>query len=191
MEFKSVATKRGDEGETDSFGAGRISKTHIAIELVGKLDLLQAETGIALATMQDEKYNFINTRFKDLIKHVQAALFSLSGDVISISNEKEAGKCFFDPEILLIVEKFLADIEPTLPPIKNFCYPAGDIVACQLHKLRAVCREAETVMVRYTQTHALPDKALAFINRFSDLLFILARWVNIELGIGEDLWQRS
>lgn len=189
MEFKSVATKRGDEGETDSFGKGRISKEHIAIEAVGKLDLLQAEMGMALALMSDAKYDFIKSRFEDLTREAQAAIFALNGDVISLPTQGEKLESFFKVDVLQKVENHLNDIEKGLPPIQNFCYPAGDLVACALHKVRAVCRETEIVLVKYNRTCPLPEGALPFINRLSDLLFVLARWVNIKLGFGDDLWK--
>ncbi len=189
MEFKSVATKRGDSGETDTFGQGRVLKDHIAVEAVGKLDMLQAEFGVALALMQSEKYEFITVYFRKLTKDVQSAIFALNGDIISLPTSQKNRDFYFDDGILKMVEDLLSEIEVKMPPIQNFCYPAGDLVACSLHKLRTVCRETEIMLVKYNKNFVLPNGAMAFINRLSDLIFVMARWVNIELGIGENLWQ--
>lgn len=190
MEFRSVATKRGDQGETDSFGQGRIGKDHIAIEAVGKLDLLQAEMGLTLALMSGDQYSFLRERFAELTHKVQAAIFALSGDVISLPQDDQP-ETFFKADVLQIVENYLQEVESKLPPIQNFCYAAGDLVACALHKTRAVCREAEITLVKYNKGYLLPVGVLPFINRLSDLLFVLARWVNIQTGFDDDLWKRS
>lgn len=191
MEFKSVSTKRGDDGSTDSFGKGRLQKDHVSIQLVGKLDLLQAEIGLTLAFAKDEKYDFFYNTFLGLTQKLQTAIFELNGDIISLPKSADERKSFFDADVLTTVEKLLTDTETRLPPIQNFCYPVGSVLTCQLHKVRALCRETEVVMVKYNQEYTLPEYGLPFINRLSDLFFVLARWVSLKSGTPEDLWKLS
>lgn len=192
MEFKSVATKRGDKGHTDSFGKGRIPKTHQAIKLVGELDLLQAEIGIARSILNDFKYAKLQQQLDELLYMIQEALFCLSGDVICLrskSLKQKAGKQFFRSESLLVVEKCLDEFETKIPPLQNFCFPEGDFLACQFHKVRAVTRKAEVLLSAFTKKFAVPKDALAFVNRCSDLFFVLARFINLEMSKPEKLWQ--
>src|SRR5690606_12364925 len=180
----NVYTRTGDDGTTALFGGDRVAKTHPRIVAYGTVDEANAALGMARAALGNEAW----ARQADaLLERLQAELFVLGGDLASPHETRypvprnEAAH----------VEAAEADIDALtadLPPLKHFVLPGGHPAAAALHLARTVCRRAERHAVEATSEEALSEAFLHYLNRLSDLLFMLARWVNAKSGRGDVEW---
>lgn len=177
-----IYTKTGDKGETGYIG-GRVSKSSERIELVGNLDELNACLGLIVGkTKNDENFSKLNQK----ILKLQSSIFSLgaviAGGKSEVNFKKETEK----------LEKEIDAMDKLLEPLKNFILPGGSEVAAHIHLSRTICRRAERQMVRYFDTINFTDEAsvnlLSYLNRLSDYLFVLARFVNKNLGEEDVVW---
>ena len=160
-----VYTRRGDQGETDLYKAGRVSKTDLRVEACGWLDALSAELGMARALLRDrEVYN-------RLLMNLQKDLIEIGAFVSS------GGQTKFPVDRVREMENVIDSIEATQQPLKTFLIPGTSVMEAQLHRARTVCRMAEIRVVGANE--ALGNNALApaiaYLNRMSDMLFVLAR----------------
>lgn len=159
----SIVTKTGDTGMTSLYNGERVPKAHPRIEAVGAIDEANSILG------------FVNTEATELKK----MLFEL-GSVVANPESSHS----MTPRLSQI-EKHIIEIENKLPPLTKFILPGGHPDACHYFHARAVCRRAERLMTQMTD---LPENALAFTNRLSDYLFLLAREANLTHGAEEVLW---
>ncbi len=178
----SIITKRGDHGETDLLGA-RVEKDHVLIELIGALDELNAHLGIVLTEVRDRK-------IRSLLKHLQGQLFVLGAEVASVTMTTKREKL---PHIterdLRFVERACRELEADVPPLKHFILPGGSQGGARLHLARTVARRVERRLHTAARTHADLGRVLPFINRISDLLFLLARTMNQIDAVEEVIWK--
>lgn len=183
---KKIYTRTGDDGTTGLFGAGRVPKTHPRIRAYGAVDETNAAIGLACAEMRDD--NDLK-RTMDILTRIQGELFVLGGDLAS----PEATK-YPVPRIerghVEALEKDIDGLTEDLPELKRFILPGGSPAAAALHLARTTCRRAErTTVDAIEQDENISDAARLYLNRLSDLLFTLARWVNRRLGIDDLEWQ--
>lgn len=164
----SITTKKGDKGETDLYDGTRVKKSDNHIQALASIDELNSHLGLARSLGGDE--------FLDVI---QNDLFELGAIVANPKSTDNMSKN------LTVLEARAQDLEATIPPLKNFILPAGETLACQIHVARSVCRRAETQLPQ-----DLEPSALAYINRLSDYLFLLARSVNLKSGKKEVIWKK-
>jgi cob(I)alamin adenosyltransferase len=173
-----IYTRLGDGGETHLGDMSRVSKTHPRIEAYGTVDELNAQLGLAL--------NGLPERFAGWLTRVQNDLFDVGAD-ISVPHGGDRERLRVVPEQTAWLEQVCDEVNAELPNLKSFVLPGGTAAAAQLHVCRTVCRRAER------RTIACGDEVNAecvrYLNRLSDLLFILARAVNVATGDGEPLWQ--
>ncbi|MGI8801886.1 MAG: cob(I)yrinic acid a,c-diamide adenosyltransferase [Solirubrobacteraceae bacterium] len=172
-----IYTKTGDGGETHLGDMSRVPKTHPRIEAYGAVDELNAQIGVALAT------GGLPERYAEWLRTVQNDLFDVGADLaVPAGGTRERLRVV--PEQVAWLERACDEVNDTLTPLKSFVLPGGTPVAAQLHVCRTVCRRAER------RTIALGEEAGAevvrYLNRLSDLLFILARGAN---GPDEPLWE--
>ena len=160
-----VYTKRGDQGKTDLYKGGRVSKSDERVIACGWLDMLSSELGMARALLRDRKAT------KDLIMNIQKDLITIGAFVSS------GGKTAFPTQRVREMEAVIDSVEAMLTPLKEFVLPGTNLMEAQLHRTRTVCRIAETKVVQANEdmgTDALLP-AVTYLNRLSDLLFVLAR----------------
>ena len=180
-----VYTRRGDKGETDLAGGGRVSKDALRVEAYGAVDELNAALGLAVVDASSE--------LLPPLEKIQHDLFEI-GTVLATSPESRssvlaaAGVSDDDVDAL---EKSIDDAEADLPPLQNFILPGGCRVAAALHMARTVCRRAERRVVALDREEPLSGPTLRYLNRLSDLLFTWARWENARSGSGDVEWNRS
>ena len=160
-----VYTRRGDQGKTDLYKAGRVSKTDLRVEACGWLDTLSAELGMARALLKDREAT------KRLLTNLQKDLVEIGAFVSS------GGQTAFPTQRVKEMETVIDGIDATLPPLRDFVLPGSSVLEAQLHRARTVCRMAEVKVVGANES--LENDALVpaiiYLNRLSDLLFILAR----------------
>lgn len=177
-----IYTKTGDDGTTGILGPGRIPKDHLRIEAYGTIDELNAVLGCARAQGLD-------AAAEDLVARLQDQLFVVGS---ALADPTPDGK--FHGAITAAhargLESDIDSVESELPPLSQFILPGGSASAAQLHLARTVCRRAERCAVRLAREPGehVPQALLIYLNRLSDLLFVLARAVNHRAGVADLPW---
>jgi cob(I)alamin adenosyltransferase len=175
-----IYTRAGDAGETSLGDGARVPKTDLRIEAYGTVDELNSFVGLALAGgLPDE--------FRPWLERVQNDLFDLGADLSVPLEDDRRERLRVTTEQVERLEELCDLVNERLEPLKSFVLPGGTEAAAQLHVARAVCRRAERLAVALEAEHAVNPAALAYLNRLSDLLFILARGANA--GSPEPLWR--
>jgi cob(I)alamin adenosyltransferase len=174
-----IYTRAGDAGQTSLGDGQRVPKTDLRIRAYGTVDELNAFIGLALAApgLPDE--------FRPWLEQAQNDLFDLGADLcVPLGGERE--RLRVTPEQVQRLEELCDLVNERLEPLKSFVLPAGGEVASRLHVARTVCRRAERRAVALAESEEVNPPALAYLNRLSDLLFILAR----AASTGEEsLWK--
>jgi len=181
-----IYTKTGDAGETGLLGGGRVPKDHLRVEAYGQVDELNAMIGLALA-LEPQPY------CRELLEQVQRELFHIGAELAMMGPAK-AAKALRRPPIGLqqvaALEEAIDRHEAELPPLKQFILPGGVPKAAALHLARTVCRRAERAVVRLLREHEAvgTSSVVPYLNRLSDLLFVLARVSNRSAGAPDITW---
>jgi cob(I)alamin adenosyltransferase len=175
-----IYTRLGDGGETHLGDMSRVPKTHARIEAYGTVDELNAQLGLALA------HGGLPERYADWLRRVQNDLFDVGAD-ISVPEGGERERLRVVPEQTTWLEQACDDVNADLPKLKSFILPGGTAAAAQLHVCRTVCRRAERRVIACGDE--VNAECVRYLNRLSDLLFILSRGVNAADGAAEPLWE--
>jgi cob(I)alamin adenosyltransferase len=174
-----IYTRAGDAGETSLGDGSRVPKTNPRIEAYGAVDELNSVLGLALASD-------LPPEFRPWLEQVQNDLFDLGAD-LSVPLEDERERLRVTTAQVERLEELCDLVNERLEPLKSFILPGGTEAAARLHVGRSVCRRAERLAVDLAGKDSVNPAALAYLNRLSDLLFILARAANV--GIAEPLWR--
>jgi cob(I)alamin adenosyltransferase len=176
--LSKIVTRTGDAGTTGLGDGSRTTKDSLRIDAIGEVDELNSSLGVLLC---EELPDTVRAALLD----VQNDLFDLGGELClpGMSVMKEAQVARLEEQ----AEAFNAD----LPMLKEFILPGGTRPAALAHLSRTVCRRAERAMVRLHNAESLSDPARRYVNRLSDLLFILGRFLNRAGGRGDVLWQKA
>lgn len=178
-----IYTRRGDGGDTDLFGGGRVSKHDLRVEAYGAVDELNACVGACVAATSQDDLGAIGRR-------VQGQLFDLGGTLATPDAEKRARSSV--PEIgvedVAVLEADIDRLEGELEPLQRFILPGGTAAAAAFHLARTVCRRAERRVVALHREDALDEPLLRYLNRLSDLLFVMARVENRRAGETDVEW---
>ncbi len=177
-----IYTKTGDGGQTGLPGGGRVSKDAAVAEVFGDVDELNTAIGLArTAQMPDD--------VESLLDRIQSKLFDLGAEVARLGNGSASAPHVAAADVSGL-EEAIDRFDAELPPLRNFILPGGAAAAAQLHFARAVCRRAERRLVGLLRDcPAISKEVLVYLNRLSDLLFVLARLVNVRTGRGETMWK--
>lgn len=176
--LSKIATRTGDDGTTGLGDGRRIGKDDARIAAIGDVDELNSNLGVLLA--------------EPLPDDVRTALVTIQHDLFDLGGELcIPGHAVLDDTHLARLDKWLADYNATLPPLKEFILPAGSRAASHAHVCRTVCRRAERSIVALGRTDTLNDAPRRYVNRLSDLLFVLARVLNRADGGSDVLWERG
>jgi cob(I)alamin adenosyltransferase len=178
-----IYTKTGDKGETGLLGGTRVLKSALRVEANGEIDELNALLGCIRAMLDDE------TIGEHLLK-IQRDLFAIGAQLADPRGtiEKKAEKAEISEERVRKLEEIIDRYDAVLPPLRSFILPGGTEGGALLHLARAVCRRAERRVVALSQETPIPPILVVYINRLSDLLFMLARVTNWEGGTEELPW---
>jgi cob(I)alamin adenosyltransferase len=179
-----IYTKTGDDGHTGLFGGGRVEKDHVRVEAYGDVDELNAVIGAARAVE-------MMPRVDEILAPIQRDLFAIGALLATPHPEKhreQLEKARLTDKRVAQLEQAIDDGEEELEPLKAFIMPGGTPKASALHVARTVCRRAERSIVRLQRSDAVPQIVIVYLNRLSDLLFVLARVANRRAGAGEVTW---
>ena len=180
-----IYTKTGDKGETGLFGGERVSKNSLRIEAYGTIDELNAFIGLAIIEVSDNSV-------KDLLQKIQNWLFSIGADLATPDNEKTKKLNVFrtTEEYYLYIEKEIDKYESKLDELRKFILPGGTKGAALLHICRTITRRAERMVVALNSTVKIGNNIIIFLNRLSDLFFVLARFDNAVTGTPDIEWKQ-
>lgn len=177
-----IATRTGDTGTTGLGDGQRVDKDHLRICAMGDVDELNSEIGVLITEGLPES---VAAELKDLFSQVQHDLFDLGGE-LCIPNYT-----LLKEEQVLQLDTWLNKYNATLPRLAEFILPGGTRAAAQAHVCRTVCRRAERSIVKLGRHEAIHDTPRQYVNRLSDLLFVLARVLNKEAGESDTLWRHK
>ena len=174
-----IYTRAGDSGETSLGDGSRVPKTDPRIEAYGTVDELNSAVGLALVVAPDE--------FRPWLERIQNELFDLGADLSVPLEDARRERLRVAQAQVDALEELCDRVNERLAPLRSFVLPGGTEAAARLHVARTVCRRAERAAVALAGTAGVNPLAVAYLNRLSDLLFILARAAN--LGVPELLWK--
>jgi cob(I)alamin adenosyltransferase len=180
-----ITTKRGDAGTT-SLGSGqRVPKDSLRVKAYGGVDELASHIGLALT-------HTLSPRLVELLPGIQNELFHLGADLSFREEDKDRYEL---PQIeerhVARLTQMVEELNERVGPLQNFTLPGGCIGAAQLHVTRTICRRAERDVVALSRKEAIGPYVISYLNRLSDLLFLMARYENREKGVVEPLWDPS
>ena len=176
-----IYTKTGDDGTTGLIGNKRVKKSNPRIASYGVVDELNASIGIVLSSKLGKDISILLTK-------IQNDLFVVGADLANPDLKNKSNRV--TSEMTIYLEKEIDRLEEKLDPITFFILPGGDLIASQIHLARAICRRAETNMVSLSQVETINNLCLIYMNRLSDLLFVVARTINKRKKISDVAWKK-
>ncbi len=176
-----IYTRKGDSGETSLIGGKRVSKTDQRIEAYGTVDELNSIIGVVRDAATEKECD-------DFLTAVQNTLFTIGSELASAGDNKMQLPELRDTDIAQLEEE-MDRMEEQLPALKNFILPGGDLAASHAHVARTVCRRAERRVVALARDEAVDEKIIRYLNRLSDYLFMLARYLTHQHGGVETAWK--
>lgn len=179
-----IYTKTGDRGETGLFGGKRVPKDDLRVAAYGEVDELNAVLGFVHAQLGDSP-------LAPEIRAIQSELFTLGADLATPSDAGERAQSKirrFEPARAERLERIVDRLEEGLPRLTKFILPGGAPAAAALQVARAVCRRAERAAVTLARTEEIGEGPVVYLNRLSDLLFVMARAENHRTGHPEPEW---
>jgi cob(I)alamin adenosyltransferase len=176
-----IFTKTGDKGETGRFDGTRVPKNDPQMEVQGAIDECNSAIGLARAYVEDQ-------RLDAALKNFQSQLLVAGSEVTNVANDDTLP--FITKVEIRRMEELINDIEAELEPLTNFILPAGGKASAHLHVARAASRKVERRLVTLRETAAVNPVLLAYFNRLSDTLFVLARHAAKLSGNGDEVWTR-
>ena len=182
----SIYTKTGDAGDTSLFDGTRVSKTHPRVIAYGDVDEVQACLGMVRAAGLPQDLD-------DICVSLQRDLFALGARLADPSHKiaKRVEKIVIDDASIARLEGWIDKLVEEITPLRHFILSDGCPAGAALHYARTVCRRAERTLVALTASAPLPPPLLQYVNRLSDLLFVLARTLNRHAGGGDVYWQQG
>lgn len=175
-----IYTKRGDKGYTSLFGGTAIKKNSVRLHAYGTVDELNSFLGLALSYKPEAKVS-------EIITELQKQLFILGADLATLLSKKTKIKRISETEIHTL-ENWIDQLDKELPELTSFILPGGSVPGSALHLARTVCRRAERFAVELNDEDAVTEESIIYLNRLSDLLFVMARYQNHKTEIEEIKW---
>ena len=181
---QKIYTKTGDLGKTSLIGGTKVPKSHLRIESYGTVDELNSYMGLVFDLVNDD-----HTRI--ILKEIQDRLFTI-GSSLASDPEKETKLKIPDlkEEDVTMLEKEIDRMNEKLPEMKSFILPGGHVAVSTVHVARCVCRRAERLCVSLRETNSFIEPlVIQYLNRLSDYLFVLARFIGHQLKVKEITWK--
>ena len=192
MRITKVYTRTGDGGQTRLAGGQSVSKDSLRVEAYGTVDELNASIGLVRALNEDGRRTQVSAQQLERdLRWIQNKLFDLGGLLATAPGQTFKNMPTIKAQDAVKLERMMDRRQKDLAPLKEFILPGGGKVSAALHQARTICRRAERVGVRLAKEEPLDGQIVKFLNRLSDTLFVLARWVAKTQGEPEFLWERN
>jgi cob(I)alamin adenosyltransferase len=182
-----IYTRTGDAGETSLLGGRRVRKDDLRIETIGDVDEVNAVLGVV--RMELARSGAASADVDVLLSQIQHRLFDIGAELAMSPAERSAG-AIGDVHVAALEEE-IDRHDAKLAPLRAFILPGGTPAAAQLHLARCVCRRAERRLVELSGTESVRGQLLRYLNRLSDLLFVLARVVNQVNQVPDVIWEQG
>lgn len=177
-----IYTGKGDDGTTSLGSRQRVPKNSLRVQAYGAVDELNAYLGVALA-------QGLCDRLSQAVPVVQNELFHLGADLAFVADDKGQRHIpHIEERHVVKLEALIDEMTAVVGYLENFILPGGSIGASHLHVARTICRRAEREVVALSRRESVNVFALKYLNRLSDVLFVMARYENHEAGVAEPLW---
>ena len=176
-----IYTRTGDRGDTGLLGGIRLSKSALRVDAYGEIDELNASLGVA-------RLRASTSEARSMLEEIQRDLFSVGALLADPNKAGRDPKVSLDPSSVQKLESHIDLIEASLPPLRRFILPGGSAGGALLHLARAICRRAERRVVALGEREEISPAVVPYLNRLSDLLFVLARYENEKQGAPELPW---
>ena len=192
VRITKVYTRTGDKGETALVGGKRVPKDSARIDAYGTIDELNSIVGLARVFNEECLDAGEGHRFLDgVLCRIQDELFDIGSELATPPEFFQDGMYRVGEEEITRIEKLIDQCQEDLEPLNSFILPGGGRVGAYLHQCRTVCRRAEREILRVSRTEDINNRVIKYINRLSDLFFVLSRWIAKQTGEQEYLWQRG
>ena len=189
VKITKVYTRTGDSGETGLVGGKRLPKDHPRIEAFGSVDELNSVLGLVLSFLVQKDASDRRKKLELIFEAIQQKIFDMGSELATLPGDEYNGQITIQAEDAEWLEEIIDAMNEELQPLKSFILPGGTSLNASLHHARTVCRRAERDIIKLKQIDLVSPEILKFINRLSDLLFVVGRWVTETLGEKETLWQ--
>ena len=177
-----IYTKTGDQGQTGLFGGARVSKADARVGAYGEVDELNSALGVVRAHCADP-------RTAELLHELQSELFTLGAELACVPGKRvDVGVALLTDAEIERIERTIDELEGDLPALKTFVLPGGSVEASFLHVARTTCRRAERTLVALAAVEPVRPELMRYVNRLSDLLFVMARHANFRAKIDDVPW---
>lgn len=176
--LSKIYTRTGDDGTTGLGDGSRTQKDSLRVEAYGTVDELNSSIGVVIAALDDDGIGSV-------LLDVQHDLFDLGGELCI------PGTSLIDDRHTERLERELDRLNADLPPLKDFILPGGNLAAAHAHLARTICRRAERRIIALARHEEVNETVLGYLNRLSDLLFVVSRVVARASGTGEILWEQG
>lgn len=186
-----IYTRSGDEGKTSLFAGGRVSKSHLRVEAYGTVDELNSFIGLVRASLENDEENddeAVTQKLDDWLRAIQSDLFVIGADLATPMDSNPEWLQRLAVESINTLEERIDTLDADLEPLKNFILPGGTLAAAQAHVARTVCRRTERLCVALAKSEEVNAHIVKYLNRLSDFLFTLARWLNADADEPEVRW---
>ena len=178
-----IYTKTGDKGQTSLIGGTKVSKGHLKIESYGTVDELNSFIGVIRDSFTDTDTNI-------LLERTQNNLFNIGAQLATVAVTTNSYVPKVTEEEIESLEKAIDKMDESLTPLRNFILPGGHIANSYAHVARCVCRRAERCVVRLMEEEEVDPLIIKYMNRLSDYLFALARFISHQNGSREVEWKK-
>jgi len=187
-----VYTRTGDNGTTALVGGRRVPKDSARIAAYGTIDELNASLGLARVFNEERLAEGEGHQWLDgVLRRLQNELFDLGSELATPEDAVYEGMFRFSDQEVKALERLMDQCQKELEPLKSFILPGGGRISGFLHQCRTICRRAELEILALSREEPLNPCILKYVNRLSDLFFVLSRWVGKRLGESEYLWERG
>ena len=176
-----IYTRTGDKGETGLVGGARVSKDSLRVDAYGSVDELNSVLGVVRAFLNDKELD-------ELLAGLQRDLFVVGADLASTPEAQQRSLPRISKERIVEMERAIDRFETELSPLKAFILPGGGVAGSLLHNARTVSRRAERRIVTLSKREPINEQMVPYMNRLSDLLFVLARVANRRENKAETEW---
>jgi cob(I)alamin adenosyltransferase len=191
IRINRVYTRSGDKGMTALVGGKRVAKDSARVESYGAVDELNSLIGLARVLNEEAAPGAARDWLEDVLCRLQNELFDLGSELATPAEAHYEGMFRVGAADVKALEELMDECQKDLEPLRSFVLPGGGRVSACLHVARTVCRRAERDVLRLGREEDVGPFPLAYVNRLSDLLFVLARWIAKRQGEKEYLWERG
>lgn len=191
IRITKVYTRGGDGGETALVGGKRVPKDDLRLEAYGTLDELNSVLGLARVFNAESPESAARVRLDGIFRVLQNELFDLGSELATPTDAAYEGMFRVGDAEIDALEALMDDLQTDLEPLSSFILPGGGRVSGFLHQARTVCRRAERIVFQLGKHEDIGSGPLRYLNRLSDLFFVLSRWAGRQAGEAEYLWERG